>query len=938
MQEVGGGFRVEAEDLGEVVDGVLPQPEVGVDAAPEEMECGVAQEGPAEPHGAREVLAGPCCVPGCPSRVRALAEQDGVRLGDALPERRDGAREVGHGGLRVAAQRVGARPLDEGLPVRGVLGERLREVLDRLRPLLPLHVDHAAGDVDVGEVGGDPLRGARVGEGLLPLTLLRPRARTIQVRLDAQAVLRDGRAEVVDRLLPTAEPGERAAAMEVGVAVPGGDLDRAVEEVDGEVVVALGGQGAPEVEVRVGVLRVADHRDARVRRRLVGPPEDEVEPPEARVGLREVGAQRDRLAVVRDGPLDVLLRDPVLPQLEVVAPLAPVALDGETVLALGPLRVPEEAGHGPQAAVGLGVVRVPLKRIGEVRARFLEAADVEPRLGPRGVVRRGGRQADRLAERLDRLPEHAPCGEDPPRRDEGVRLARGEPHDLAVVGEGGGEVAEVALVQARALEPGEGEVGREDDGAGQVGHALLGLAGGRVARAALVPRLGVVGVGEDRLGTGVDRLLAVEAPRAVEVPRRLAASRVPFLLRGLLGPPLDRDDRAVGPEHADRRDGDGAGREGDPVAADALPLAEPPPHRPRLDRLSLEEPADVLRELQRGGVAAVLLLLERLHHDRLHVAVDPVVDDRGARRLLVGDLVDDLVDGRSVERYAAGDRLVKDGAQGEDVASSVDLVRVPAGLLRGHVGRGPHDGAALREVRLGVGGLRQAEVGDLGDAVRVDQDVRRLDVAVDDAVLVGVVDRLADLPHEGEDLLDGDAGREGRPALRGGLLLPIDVVAEVASLQVLHREEVAAVLLSDLVDLHDVGVLEAGGGLGLAREAGDQLASIVLLGRGLVDPVVELEDLERHDAIEVALPGLVDDPHPPSGDLAEDLVLPELLRGGGDGELRAGGLGEDDVDLARQPDGRAEAAGVVLGRLRRAARLGGVLRLGHGLGTSSTRR
>ena len=46
-----------------------------------------------------------------------------------------------------------------------------------------------------------------------------------------------------------------------------------------------------------------------------------------------------------------------------------------------------------------------------------------------------------------------------------------------------------------------------------------------------------------------------------------------------------------------------------------------------------------------------------------------------------------------------------------------------------------------------------AEVRDLHPALFVEQDVLRLDVAVDDALLVGVLQRLANLRHDGQRLV-----------------------------------------------------------------------------------------------------------------------------------------------------------------------------------------
>src|SRR5437763_1167861 len=81
-----------------------------------------------------------------------------------------------------------------------------------------------------------------------------------------------------------------------------------------------------------------------------------------------------------------------------------------------------------------------------------------------------------------------------------------------------------------------------------------------------------------------------------------------------------------------------------------------------------------------------------------------------------------------------------------------DLARRPGRLLGGHVAGRPHDLAARCQPLAFLDTLGEAEVGDPGPAVAVDQDVRRLEVAVDHAPLVGVLDRLGDLPDEGRRL------------------------------------------------------------------------------------------------------------------------------------------------------------------------------------------
>src|SRR5205085_1766153 len=83
------------------------------------------------------------------------------------------------------------------------------------------------------------------------------------------------------------------------------------------------------------------------------------------------------------------------------------------------------------------------------------------------------------------------------------------------------------------------------------------------------------------------------------------------------------------------------------------------------------------------------------------------------------------------------------------------------------------------------------------------QDVRRLQVAVQDAVLVGVVHR----PRDRGDQAGGVGGGDELTRGAGG--------RQAGAVHQLHREEVPAGVLADVVDRDDVRVVQAGGGLGL---------------------------------------------------------------------------------------------------------------------------
>ena len=99
----------------------------------------------------------------------------------------------------------------------------------------------------------------------------------------------------------------------------------------------------------------------------------------------------------------------------------------------------------------------------------------------------------------------------------------------------------------------------------------------------------------------------------------------------------------------------------------------------------------------------------------------------------------------------------------------------------------------------------EAEVDEHGAAVRREDDVRRLDVAVDDEPGVGV----------GQGV--GHGGRDpGR--LRPGRAVVPQPPAEVGAVEVSRRRCKPALLHADVVDRHDAGVAQPGEPAGLLEE------------------------------------------------------------------------------------------------------------------------
>jgi hypothetical protein len=163
-----------------------------------------------------------------------------------------------------------------------------------------------------------------------------------------------------------------------------------------------------------------------------------------------------------------------------------------------------------------------------------------------------------------------------------------------------------------------------------------------------------------------------------------------------------------------------------------------------------------LREVARRGEAVGGELLERAQHRGVHVRRHGAPQRRRRARLLGHELRQRRLRRQRVVRRLAGQHLVGHRAERVHVGAAVDHA-VARGLLGAHVLRG-----AQREPRLRhplAAGLahreRDPEVGDHRLAV-VQQDVLRLEVAVDHPVPVRVVHRARDGHGKPHRLVDGE--------------------------------------------------------------------------------------------------------------------------------------------------------------------------------------
>ena len=121
----------------------------------------------------------------------------------------------------------------------------------------------------------------------------------------------------------------------------------------------------------------------------------------------------------------------------------------------------------------------------------------------------------------------------------------------------------------------------------------------------------------------------------------------------------------------------------------------------------------------------------------------PGLDATRARKRFVNDLVGDRRQRVAGERLLSRQRLVEDHAEREEVCPAIDGLSFH--LLWRHVVRRAEELPGRRQVRRIRGDLRDAEIGDLRAKPGADDDVRRLDVAMDDPFEVREIESLGNL-------------------------------------------------------------------------------------------------------------------------------------------------------------------------------------------------
>ena len=277
------------------------------------------------------------------------------------------------------------------------------------------------------------------------------------------------------------------------------------------------------------------------------------------------------------------------------------------------------------------------------------------------------------------------------------------------------------------------------------------------------------------------------------------------------------------------------------------------------------------------------VLLQALLHqaaDLLRDAARELVD----LRLLVDDRPQDVRHRLPVEGPTAPQHLEEHAAERPVVRPLID--RLASGLLGAHVARRPQEHPRLRHPRgqgggLGVlprvaregvdpHGLGEPEVQHLDLSVGGHHDVAGLEVAVDDALLVGDLDGLGDLHADAGGFLHRQRS-------------PSDLLGEGLSLGHLHHEEALALDVLEAVDPRDVGVGERREDAGLALEP---LQPLHVFGEALG------QHLEGHVAAELRVLGPPDLAHAALAQLRAHLVVRKRFSDHASFSLLVLGIGE----------------------------------------------
>lgn len=243
-------------------------------------------------------------------------------------------------------------------------------------------------------------------------------------------------------------------------------------------------------------------------------------------------------------------------------------------------------------------------------------------------------------------------------------------------------------------------------------------------------------------------------------------------------------------------------------------------------------------EVARGLEAVLRVLLQAVAGDALQAGRNRAADGAEVGRFVLENGVHQLYGGFAGERVLAGEHLVEDDAEGEDVGALVG--GLAAELLGGE------------DDELG-----EAEIQDLDVPVAGKEDVRRLEVAMDHPLVVGGAEPASDL----DGVVYGLAGRQ-----RAG----VEALAQRFALEQLDDDIRRALMGSEVVDRDEIRMAQHPRRPGFLLEAAQAVRVLGESGR---------EHLDGNVAAQPGIARAVNLPHAARADQRDDLVRPQLFAG-----------------------------------------------------------
>ena len=235
------------------------------------------------------------------------------------------------------------------------------------------------------------------------------------------------------------------------------------------------------------------------------------------------------------------------------------------------------------------------------------------------------------------------------------------------------------------------------------------------------------------------------------------------------------------------------------------PCPSQPAQGPSPDRTSLPKTLQIVGKRSRTFVTRRSFLLKAFEADRFQVARDLGVQSRRRNRLLRQDLPLCFRRCFGTERRPSGQQFVKRRPQRIDIGGRSYRSFLAYHLFGGHVAGCPDPGGVERDITLSLERTGQSKIRNFGGAVAGKQHVGGLQVTVNDAGDV------SDVYSASQALGDGGT------VLRG-LRHSVELSSQTSTVDELHREVRPSVHLADVVDLHDIGMLQSGDRLGFTHE------------------------------------------------------------------------------------------------------------------------